>query len=826
MAISFPANPHSRGSAPLSPRDFLLLSTQGMFHLPGVPWMIILCFHPIICESLYNWDGTGDPVIQEVKIGREDSYMLQLRLSDVPVISVHRRVPKYQVYRYDQLIDFSEWSQLGFNLRSQLDRFKPETLIYHHDFVSDESFQFEYRFLKNLTHAECAHSCHLSRAHMPNSVAHVNDIMRFQPKVFNYFWVQLNQTANYAAGKNKYVYQLKFDGKEIFPTNKMKGSTVLYQFSKGSYGVVNPSQLRSRTSYYDFTSGQYYHQEPYTLNARASEGSNFQILIPLHSNSFHPSFSRSTCICQRTVRENTKNAITATQMAKLAKSSIYDTPATFESLRVRAESATAKSPDVNTLLSKVPKPYQAGHPFEVLMKDDILPLLLAPLSPARNVSGFSLSRPQRAAPVFLATVAKTILSQAIAITSPYILEESKNIFQSLVKKASVQLAVPSWKRTTNDNVTYQQDIDEHFSASPADATLLHDRLVLSVKDSPQQLVQVSTPNVELATIMEQTAKKLEIFRDRVITSLPKLLLDKVLASLPHPVRPNSQIVMNVKKSLSFYVFSYYIECRVDTYTFTNVSAFPMPFIQEDKTYFTVRIPENSLSMNDGNSHWLDTFATLQAEECAQIALSSQPTNLLPFCQREKFVPQIMTVPFQMDHGIIILMLGPSVLTLSCVQKASQIITFSAPFNLIYVNNACDFKLTYYHVTKVMKASKDQIIGADYQHLLTLSIPGSPSTSSRTYYWMLTITILVASILGALCIIALVVLYCRYKYRPKLVVTPDGTFECSLVNFESKLDNVSHEIPFIDNTEHPLTAKESARIIVDLPKDRAAKPASH
>ena len=803
----------------------------------SVLWIFLLCSHSIYGDALYHWDSYGTHIIEELVIEPDRTHTLQLRLSDVPVADIHQRVPKYQVFRYDQLCDFSQWSELGFNVRSQLDRFQKETLTYHKNFVSDASFYNEYRFLRNLTHAQCVLGCQQHGATLPSTSVHIKEILQFQPKVFTYFWVALNQSVHFAPGQSRYYYYLDFDGQEIFPSNKMSGLTTLYHFSRGAYVTMKPQQLKSRTSYYDFTSGQYYRKEPYLLHGRMKDGNDFQILIPLDSNSYYPSFGRSTCVCQRSISENTRNAALATDIATTARSSLYDTPSTFEASRVKKDNSSLQQSSVQAILSSDVKPYQAMHPYEVLKQDNIFPLSLKQPVPAKNIS-FRLSFPQkRAASVFLAAMAKTILSQAAAITSPYILGESKKIFQSLIKKASLKLVAPKDSNLGSSNKTFQEAIDQHFSDSPADATLLHDKLVLSVKQIPAQVYGIASPDVDLAKVMERTAHKLEVFRDQIITSLPQVLLEKVLRSIPHPVRPGSQIIVNVQKSLSFYVFSYFIECEVDTFAFTNVSAFSMPYVREDKNYFSVHIPNHILGMDFLNTGWLATMASLQAEKCGQQALASEPTSLLPYCQKETFVPEVMVVAFSLNNGRIILFLGPSVLTLSCFQKASQIISLSYEFNLIYVNNACDFKIQHYHVTRLVKASQEKLVGIDFQLLLTLSVPQISSALSRNYYWLLCVTIALSAVCSLLCLISLLLLYCRYKYKPQLIISDDGAFECSLVTSQpNDILDPSSEISFIagstdqqNNFENNIALKTKIPAVCSNlipPAGKSVKPASH
>ena len=748
---------------------------------------------------------------------------LQLLLTDAPLATLHQRVPKYQIFRYDQVVDFSSWAQLGYNVQAQLGRFKKETLVYHQDFISHASFKYEYRFVRNLTHAQCLSTCYSRKSRFPSRKIHLDEINDFHPPLNDFFWVDTNQTVEYDDYLDKYHYELHFDAVQVFPSNTMiQGTTLLYHFLKGEYVLMYSHQLRSRASYYDFTAQQYYRKEPYTLRARYKANSTFHVFIPMDSTSFEPDFAKSTCVCQRQLTENTKNAARAKDISDTVRSSLYDTPVTLESVRVKRDKSQSDVSNVVSILQERPDPFQSTPDKWFLYSDDIFPLLITDPLQAQNES-LPVSRRKRAASIFLSALAKTLFSHAAAISSPYILQESKNIFRSLMDKTSLTFSANRFNRTQASNASFQDFLDDHFSSSPSDATLLHDRLRLSVKNVPKAVYSMYSPDVTHAEAIRRTARKLEIFRDQVLTSLPELLLERVLHSIPHRVRKDSEIVVHVKKSLSFYVFTYYVECTVDTYSFTNITAFPMPYVQEGKDFYAAFIQDDILSIDFDSSH---SLKTQQSEECAQVALSNVPSNLFPSCKRVLYVPKLLSQAFDLFHGQIVLILGPGVLQISCFQKASQVVTLADQFNLFYINYACGYNIKHENLNRFVRGKTKTLVGMDFLYLLGYNVPSAYSTTTKYFHWLIIISVGVAVVITALCSLIIILAYCKRRYQPQLTLTQDGAIECSLVNCEDSL-NASQQLtgknPFVpEETDTTLSKCE------ELPSKqlKPTKPAAH
>ena len=789
---------------------------------------LVFISHLTFCNTTFTWDDRKSPTKQEIFLEPEKRQTLQLLLSDAPLATLHQRVPKYQVFRYDQICDFSSFARLGYNVQAQLGRFAKDTLTYHKNFISDVTFQYEYRFLNNLTHTQCLSTCRNLGSDLPSLNVHLTEIKEFRPPLQDFFWVETNQNVTFDGKLNKYNYQLYFDNVQVFPSNHMRGgATMLYHFMRGEYVLMSSQQLRSRASYYDFTADQYYRKEPYTLKSRFQVDNNFQIFIPMDSTSFEPNFGKSACVCQRKLEENTKNAALAKEISVLVRSSLYNAPTSIESVRVKRDESTSSESNVVSILNKQQKPFLSTPDKWLLKRDDLFPLMVtAPILPVNESVFLPVSRKTRAASIFLSALAKTLISQTAAITSPYILQESANIFKKLITKASMQFPANKYHSQNATNATFQDKLDKHFSSSPADATLLHDRLTLSVKDVPETVYSMYSPDVRHAKAIRRAARKLEIFRDQILTSLPEILLEKVLLSIPYPVRKNSQIIVHVRKSLSFYVISYYVECTVDSYSFTNITAFSMPYIQEGKDFYAAFIQNDILSIDFQASH---SLSTLQSEKCAQQALSNVPAHLFPSCKRHLYIPNILDTAFELTYGKVVLILGTGVLQISCFQKASQIVTLAHQFNLFYINHACGFNIKHENLNKYVRESKTELIGSDFIYLLKYDVPTVYSTVTKYYHWLITISVGVTIIVAVLCIIIVILTYCKRKYQPKLSLSQDGAIECTLVNCDTSImesQMLPNGNPFTESGNLDSLVTPQPEMATKPTKPKLTKPAAH
>ena len=67
-----------------------------------------------------TWFGPVQPQKHKLQLEPDRRYTLELLLGDAPVATLHHRLPKYQLYQVDRLVEMTQWSLLGYNTNLQI----------------------------------------------------------------------------------------------------------------------------------------------------------------------------------------------------------------------------------------------------------------------------------------------------------------------------------------------------------------------------------------------------------------------------------------------------------------------------------------------------------------------------------------------------------------------------------------------------------------------------------------------------------------------------------------------------------------------------------
>ena len=301
------------------------------------------------------WNTDSEFLTRQFNLENDPTRTIKLKLTDVPLVQLDEKIPKYQIFRRDQLVDFSEFARIGYNLKLRLNEFSEKPLAYHENFLTFPEFSREYRFLSDLTYKQCRSTCERYDARLPETYHEISEIHTFTPQIVDYFWIETVQTVVFDKQNHKYNYNITFDNDNLFP--KTNHSVSIYHFLHGKYNIVPPNRLRSRSEYYNYISNTYSKLTPYHLEVRyshkkfgfsktfqkitisrnttwISKGAGnskditkyFHILIPISKNFFQPSFSKSTCICSRDKTNNLRQARLAKEIAQATLISLEDAP--------------------------------------------------------------------------------------------------------------------------------------------------------------------------------------------------------------------------------------------------------------------------------------------------------------------------------------------------------------------------------------------------------------------------------------------------------------------------------------------------------------------
>merc|ERR1711978_838089 len=376
----------------------------------------------------------------------------------------------------------------------------------------------------------------------------------------------------------------------------------------------------------------------------------------------------------------------------------------------------------------------------------------------------------------LGALSKYFLSQTVAVTTPYLISQAEKIFQKLAAKSTLQFKAHLKK----SNDSFQHQLDEALRDSPANLKLLHDKIELYLKDSTlenESDIQGFVPNPQNARRLQRKALRLTYFTDKLYHNLPRLLLDKVQSQLPIPPLPNSTIYAQIKTSHSFFIISYFFQCKVDAFSSTHTIVKSLPHLQQNKNFFNLQIPTQSLNFDPRIDQ---SLPTLQADNCAKAALSQDNTPLQKLCNSTLFTAQIISEIFDLQNGKLYLFLGKSTLFLSCYHRASQVLNIDNTFSLFYINHGCSFRLQYKSLLRYKKATVDLLVGIDFRRLLDINVPIKDVLESFHNVWLISLSVGLSLLFLFIFLICLFCCLLKKKFKPKIAFSENGDVELSVL----------------------------------------------
>ena len=804
--------------------------------------------HALSSPQPFTWEGPTHPQKHSLKLELDKKYTLELLLGDAPVITLHHRLPKYQIYQVDRLIEMTSWSLLGYNTQVQIQRFSKDPLSVHEDFHSRPHYQHEYHFQENLTYTQCYMHCLARKAEIISTSDQLQEVLSLVPRYEGFRWLKVDQKST-PLDKSSFQYQLYFNDVEIFPQNLFtNGTNYLYHFVDGKFDILNQSLIKSRMQYWDPSGASYYKGEPHHLLARVDgKGINIQILISLSSATHLPPFALAMCTCVRSVKDNLKDSLLALQMVSTTKSKLLNVPQQVEAVRVRRSSLVYQLSNVPSILETGNVPYmsekngflEAGDIYPLLLQEPQMRVRTSTTRKAELKSSLGRTH-KRAAPLGMALIAK-----AASFTAPYLLEKSAPLMAGLAKKLKAKFYSPPVTLNQNVSENFQSFLDRKFSSTSTAIDVLNDRLVLNVKHYPAGILSFAQPSSQQAHLVDLASNQLQSLRDIVLPQLPQILINNIIPTLPYPLRQHSKVLVKVDQALSFYVLRFYFEVVRDDLSFTNISSFSLPYKKEKQTFFTAKVPQRLLNTNLISKYDKGTRA---GKDCINKVLASVPSNLLTSCLSEQFTPNLISSAFTLSEGDIKLLLGPGTLHLDCHHKPAEVITMIFEYNLFYISHSCSFNLEHDHLDARIEATSQKFNPLSAHLILGLNIPQMLTTRQYMIHWLITISSVVA-FLGIISIIlTFMFFYYKIKFKPKILTKPSGEVELTLLSKQQQHHRITDSsqsslteplntsyvpAPWVssfqrrdilsDQHEITLAGEEGSDI---EPKRKVCKPASH
>ena len=165
-------------------------------------WFYLTCLYSLLSGQSNNlspqsliWDGISQPQKHSLHLEPDKKFTLEILLGDAPVVTLHHRLPKYQIFKVDRLIEFTDWSLLGYNTQRQIHRFSADQLTFHDGFHSRTGSQFEFNFKEGLTFDQCYIYCGALRAEMIFSQDQLEEVLALVPRFKGHRWLNINQNS-------------------------------------------------------------------------------------------------------------------------------------------------------------------------------------------------------------------------------------------------------------------------------------------------------------------------------------------------------------------------------------------------------------------------------------------------------------------------------------------------------------------------------------------------------------------------------------------------------------------------------------------------------
>ena len=673
-----------------------------------------------------------------------------LTLTDAPVIRYSKLEQKYQVFQLSQLVDFTDLSLAGQNLKTQLSRFSGKTTEVFQEFFSRSTFMHEFYIKDDLSFLQCQTVCIAKSSTLVQQSNQLLELNVLTSRYDGYTWVDSMQNHT---GQDYNIFWNTLRPSMIFPQNNLHNGTVEV-FQINNQVPVPVEDIGHRQFYFDPTSGEYYRSEMYRLHVRFNNKRDVQILIPNLATSQTSEFELSRCVCVRDISENLKHTLVANNIAAFTRSTLSPEISNIEAQRL-VDSGSQTMDSVENLLK--------SHTLYTNSENRLIhPSQLYPLhsdQPVHDQGQVNLERDwheqdtrstssnRQTRLAGLASLGSTVLWKAVAFTAPYVLDKQKDILHNFGKEIQGSFLLDS---NVNQNwsspASWQRQVDFSLKDSPISMEFQNDGVNLQLRDEQPQLQKYDTPNIQLAQVLEKTGGDLAFVKDQIFPEIPKMLLSHVLPRLSFPIRENSQVLVEIEKAATFWRVKFFFECKRTDLDFTKVEVQTLPHVLRENTLYKAEVPVDQLSVTQNPS--LHHDITLRQSKCADLLLSHTPEDILSSCGELPYQSKVVTEIFSLDEGSLWLISGPAKLTYQCSLKTAVTELLSKQFNVLFIHTSCDFSISNKGITFQQARSSQLQSIVPVLHILSYDAPVQVSSAEWRLLWLsLITTIAVSTFLG-------------------------------------------------------------------------------
>ena len=730
--------------------------------LSPVPTVAVAEPGQVASPGALQWFPYMEPSSHKLHLPGE-SQDTTLTLSDAPIIRHSQLQEKYQLFSIKKLVDFTNVSLTGANLAVQLQRFGEDTVDVHQEYFSRSNFMFEFFITEDLGFDHCTTLCIAKQGKIVHTEPQLYELRILAPRHQGTTWCSTSQNMT---GGRYHVYFDTSNPVEIYPTNMFNNESVtVYQLNDDEPAIVT-GNIGNRVFYYDKTSNSYYRGERYGLKTRWSVSGDFQLLIPKLSSSHESPFDRARCVCTRDISQNLQSTLVANSMVKYTKLHLDSSLINIEAQRLKRHSNPSLS-NVDTLLST--QSFYRNEDQMFLSEKDIYPLIVDTVSPANPPAVHP--RHTRVAPI--AGLAGSAMLKVAAYSAPYVLSNQIDVLQKFARETKGKLLKPVSNGNWSSSGVFQNFVNHKYKDSPVNVQFNSDRVIISLKDNPPQLSQYLTPDVSQAQMVERVGQDLRFVKERLFPVLPDLMLQEVLPALPYPIRDNSQVLVQVERSASFWRLTFIMECQRKELSYTDVSVSSLPHKEENGFFYHADVPRDHLAVTQAMPSSTLQHVNLKQKQCADLLLSDTAQDVLAACGAIQFDRRIVTNILTLPHGQLFLLEGPGKLAYQCVETTAVTMLLQYQYNLVYISLSCDFSLEHAGLVFEQSKTSQLVFPVPVFLILTYNTPQSVSTAEWNTLWLSCI-----STAGGCLFILLIVLFAKVlTFQKQRFVTPsDMSFE--------------------------------------------------
>ena len=716
--------------------------------MPAIPALPIVASSGAQLAAPLEWHPSLQNSVHDLNLPIP-SQTTSLTLTDAPVIRYSKLEQKYQVFQLSQLVDFTDLSLAGQNLKTQLNRFAGKTTEVFQDFFSRSTFMHEFYIKDDLSFLQCQTVCIAKSATLVHQSNQLMELGVLTSRYQGFTWVDGLQNHT---GTNYNVYFNTLRPSMVYPQNHFQnGSVEVFQINNQVPSRVE--DIGHRQFYFDPTSGTYYRSEMYNLHMRFNNKHDVQILVPNLATSQTSEFELARCVCVRDISENLKHTLIANSIAAYTRSVLSPEISNIEAQRlVDASDQTMDS--VESLLKS--HTLYTNKDNRLLHASQVYPLhsdqtvhdqgLVTQENGWSEQDSHSSTSNRQTRLAGLAALGSSVLWKAAAFTAPYVLDKQRDILHNFAKEVQGSFMLDaSVNQNWTSPVAYQKEVDFSLKDSPINIEFQNDGVNLQFKENQPQLQQYDTPDIQLAQVLEKTGGDLAFVKDQIFPEIPKMLLKHILPRLSFPIRENSQVLVEIEKSATFWRIKFLFECQRTDLDFTRVEVETLPHVEREETLYRAVVPVDQLSVTQSPSPALHHDITLQQSKCADLLLSHTPENILSECGEIKYQPKVITEIFTLDGGSLWLISGPAKMTHQCNHQTAVTELLSKQFNLLFVHTSCDFSISHKGINFQQARSSQLQSVAPVLHILSYNAPIQVSEKEWRLLWLTLLTILAVSI---------------------------------------------------------------------------------